>query len=71
MFKIEKGVPIPAKRTNRATGYPWGQMEVGDSFYAPGKRSADFSAYRAAALKHGIRYTVRKEGDGVRVWRVQ
>ncbi len=68
MFLIEKSVPMPAK----SAGFPFGEMEVGDSFLIP----ADAHARAvSAASNYGKRYkkkiTIRSVGDGVyRAWRV-
>lgn len=74
MIKIDKGVPTP---TTSAAGskplYPWRSMDVGDSFYVEGvpRGTIGSSANGAAArIGGGVRFTVRKEGVGVRVWRV-
>mgnify|MGYP003147369050 FL=1 len=31
--KIEKDVPVPSRTVNLSTTYPWGEMEIGDSFF--------------------------------------
>ena len=36
-IKIEKGVPMPDSRASTGSVYPFEEMEVGDSFFAPGK----------------------------------
>jgi hypothetical protein len=69
-IKVEKGIPIPARGSNRGSTYPYKQLEVGDSFYVKGKTAAKFSASAYnQARKAGIKVTVRNEKDGVRVWR--
>lgn len=66
---IEKGIPAPAARGK----YPFAQMEVGDSFFVPGKTSRNFplGPYNAR-LGFGFRArTVTVDGvTGVRIWRV-
>lgn len=69
-YKIDKGVPIPPR--TRTTKYPFGLMEVGDSFEVPsGDRAKIISAcFHYNKRKEG-RFTVRKVGkDQYRVWRV-
>ena len=34
-FVIEKGIPVPPRASTAATAYPFGQMQPGDSFFAP------------------------------------
>lgn len=82
-FAIEKGVPLPPRRTGAGSGrpavYPWREMEVGDSFAVPfGDRSARkalVSMTRSASdarrrIGGGVRFSCRTEGDCVRIWRV-
>jgi hypothetical protein len=65
-YKIEKGIPI-AKN-----GYPFGEMEVGDSFLAEAKL---LQRVRFAASKfgkdHNKKFATRQVPEGVRVWRVE
>jgi hypothetical protein len=69
-MKIEKNIPI-AKR--RAT-YSWREMKVGDSVFfdnAPGGSQAKQS--KAAVVwgqTNNAKFSARKEGNGVRIWRV-
>lgn len=68
-FKIEKDVAIPTGWSR----YPFGDMEIGESFCFHGnereKNSARESAYRFGR-RHGRRFTFRKTSDGYRCWRV-
>lgn len=74
MFKIEKAVEIPgsAGGTGGPNKYPFPSMEVGDSFFVPGDQA---SKARPAAHTwgrvHGRKFMTRKEGDGVRIWRIK
>lgn len=69
-FKIEKNalVPPPSGRPRR---YPFGDMEVGDSFWFA---AAIYLQAAPAAAYYGKRnnkkFSVRKDGDGYRCWRV-
>ena len=73
-IKIEKNVAMP---TDRPKGYhprwPIKNMDVGDSIYVAGYSTGE-AAFRSA-YKHGKRfgkkYRRRKEGDGLRIWRVE
>lgn len=70
-FKIEKGVPLPPKRSRGKTMYPFGQMEVGDSFAIPHKKFA--SAYKSLQNVPDYKgwFASRKLDDGtVRFWRI-
>lgn len=70
-FKIEKGIPVPAKGTGRASMYPWDDMEIGDSFFVKGKKSSALSATtKRIAKTRGFKFTVRQLEGGVRVWRI-
>lgn len=84
MYEIERGVPLPP-RANLAghTKYPFGEMEIGDSFFIPidtidGKKPSDSvsSAAYVFGKRNNKKFTtrqVREEGTikGYRVWRVQ
>lgn len=65
-FAIDKAVPMPAPRNS----YPWASMEVGDSFHAKVERYKLNAAATAAGKTLGIKFSVRPDGDGFRVWRV-
>jgi hypothetical protein len=75
-IKIEAGIfmPPPA-RGGRSCSYPFQNMRFGDSFFmlSPGDSSA--KALRSSAYRYGKRYgkkyTVRKEKDGFRCWRIE
>lgn len=74
-IKIDKNVPMP-DGVNRETKWPFADMEVGDSFFAPGHTSNQMT--NAAAhwrKKNGWSFSCRnteEEGvKGARVWRVK
>lgn len=80
-FQIEKDVPVP-KRKFRGK-YPFGEMEVGDSFLVPAddegatyipkyRRPRVAGAIRTYSARHGKRFTYRRlEDNSVRVWRIE
>lgn len=78
-FKIERGVPIP--KVGRPGRYPFGTMEVGDSFPTGAEdvitASNGTTASRACKAAHSWgrprnkRFASRREGDGFRIWRVE
>lgn len=70
VFKIEKNIEI-SSRGRGVSKYPFAQMDVGDSFSAPHTaamkiRSAAFSFGK----RSGFRFSTRKDGDQVRIWRI-
>ena len=68
MFEIEKDGP--AMPENRYTKYPWGGMDVGDSFFIPGGGRRAQINVTAAARNTEFKVATRKENGGIRVWRV-
>ena len=66
-MKVEKQIPLPSK-------FPFGQMEVGDSFAVPPeiKRSTVNVAAKRYGDKHGMQFTVRRMPDhSLRCWRIK
>lgn len=69
-FEIEKGIPMPVNRMKQK--YPFDLMDVGDSFFI----SLEFvSAVRMAIQRFKLinsqaRFVTRREGKGMRVFRV-
>ena len=64
--EISRDVPVPKPHFR----YPYGVMEVGDSFVVPGGRlQIVCNANYRAGKRLGRRFTARKEDSGVRVWR--
>jgi len=74
MFKVESGIPVPVRLR-----YPFGELEVGDSFFIPEEegdtRKAQvnvMSALRNYNSRHTpIKCTTQYSPEGVRVWRIQ
>ena len=62
---IEKGVALPTRALNGK--YPFAEMEVGDSFFVPKKRTIQT---KSAATQLGFKFKVRHVDGGCRVWRV-
>lgn len=72
MYKVEKNVPIPTD--SRAAKYPFGGMQVGDSFFVPVEDATYTSVAGSAygyARRHGMKMSVAKEDTGTRVWRTE
>jgi hypothetical protein len=73
MYVIEKNIPAP--RFEGRKKYPIEDLQLGDSFLVPGvdekvRRSLTVCANTIAKKHNGTRkFTVRKVGQGFRVWR--
>lgn len=50
--------------------YPFGEMLIGDSFLTRQPRSRVAPAASDYGRRHGKRFSVRVDGDALRVWRV-
>lgn len=76
-IKIEKGVPIPVGAGRQGIRkYPWREMEIGDSVFigckdgeTPEKVLSRLG--QSLAFAKPLRFTRRREGDDVRVWRIE
>lgn len=70
-FKIDKDVPMP-----EVTGtYPFAQMEVGDSFFVPGRTPKQMQNAAANHRKKGKKFkamqVTEKGVEGTRIWRIE
>lgn len=73
MFEIEKDKPIPPRRK-----YPFEDMEVGDSFFAPrddfphaGDAARVYAHHRKGKVKFRTRNVTENGVNGTRVWRIE
>ena len=68
MIKIDKNVPMPS-----AGKYPFGDMDVGDSFFVAGKTAAQMGGtMHFRKPKKFTTRTVTENGvKGIRIWRVE
>lgn len=68
---IEKGIPFPPP--HQSAKYPFGMMEVGDSFLAMGVTASSLhQGMRRHRPKRFVARTVVEAGArGMRVWRVE
>lgn len=65
-IEIEKNVPLV--RPNRGC-YPFGDMEINDSFVADRKAQASAAGF---ARRNGVKFVTRKiDAEKVRIWRVK
>lgn len=69
-YKIENNIPIPIQRYCK---YPFKDMIIGDSFFVEGKSNALLSIAKYFAKQHKLdwKFTVRKEENGTRIWRIK
>jgi hypothetical protein len=69
-MKIEKNVPRPILRKS----YAWGEMVVDDSVFFDNEPKGTQSKQAIGAGvwggRNGAKFSARKEGNGVRIWRV-
>ena len=70
-IKIDRNVPVP--RSISRAKYPFGELEVGESFLIPGKRTVDISGtIGLARVKfRPWKFASRTVEGGVRVWRIE
>ncbi len=74
MYPIEKGIPIPpmAYAGNKKKGYPWRELEVGDSFLIQGSNVQNVCRMIHLQQKtHRPKYCARTVEGGIRVWRTE
>ena len=76
-MKIDKSIPLPkaGASVGRKAEYPWPSMDVGDSVFFDnepgGSHSRPVWAAKAWFKSKGMKVSIRKEGDGVRIWRIE
>lgn len=70
-IEIDKGIPIPIPeaKQGRPSKYPFGSMEVGDSFFAPSTSIGQTVSKMGKFL--GRKFICRTVEGGSRVWRVE
>ncbi len=70
-YKIEKEVALPPM-WDRST-YPFEEMEIGDSFFVPGRENCErvraMASYKNKS--HMKKFIIRTFSDGIRVWRIE
>lgn len=69
---IEKNVPLSdTLNKGRKATYPFGKMEVGDSFRVPEEKSVTVrNSSFVYGSRNGKKFTVRKHEDAYRCWRI-
>lgn len=72
-IKIESGIPLPKKLGQIPFTVALAELEVGDSFWAeinPNKAARKIYGWRKSANRHLLKFTSRREKNGIRVWRL-
>jgi hypothetical protein len=67
-MEIEKGIPIPIKRSEL-----FRSMERGDSILFKPQTEGEWPSIRSACITYsidGVKFIARRVDDGLRVWRV-
>lgn len=70
MMKIDKGVVMPTARGG-VRKYHFAEMSVGDSFFVEINQHTISCAAGAYGKNHKMKFATRREGKGVRVWRIK
>jgi hypothetical protein len=74
-FKIEKNIPCPLAKNKHSkyANYPFPDLDIGDSFFAPYPPAQLTSAAQWWVKKFAgeRKFTVRKIDGGCRVWRTE
>ena len=76
-YQIDKRIPLPPRKANAHSKYPWREMKPGDSFFVPHATHKWFtggiSNSRRKLGKHvkfAQRSVVEHGVNGIRIWRV-
>ncbi len=73
---IDKHIPVPIRHGGRSAIYPWDKMNVGDSFFVPGKTyyqvsgSVNYHRIKHPGWKMSGRNLTENGVAGVRFWRI-
>ena len=67
---IENNIPLPQERKRNT--YPYRSMDIGDSFFIDNiAMNIVCNNNYQTAKRTGMKFTARREGNGVRVWRIE
>jgi hypothetical protein len=72
MIKIQKDIPHPKGSGSGIAKYPFGEMQVGDSFSLEGLNA--MNVYNSAinyARNHGMKFSKRTVDGVTRIWRIK
>lgn len=69
-IEVESGIPAPTR--HHLTIFPFGELEVGNSFFAAGAKIGQVTgcAYAYSKTHRGLKFTARSVDGGVRCWRI-
>lgn len=70
MREIEKNVTLLPTRRRTVAKYPLHEMAVGDSFLEMENPQSARAQASATGKMLGCKFTSRRQGRGVRIWRV-
>jgi hypothetical protein len=75
-YKVDTKIPMPTFKTRASSRYPFGDMEVGDSFHVPlldvaSGKSLRQTSYAANRKHKGKIFRVADAEGGYRVFRVK
>lgn len=69
--QVEKGIPVPAGKGGAKPKYPFGSMDIGDSFFVTKAQNAIAAIATGYGKRHAMKFITHSEGCGTRVWRVK
>lgn len=72
-MRAEQEAAKPVNKGGRPAKYPWRDMQVGDSFFAPGRTTHSMHSCAAAyrPLRFRCKEIIIKGVHGTRVWRIE
>lgn len=70
-IKVDTSIPIPRGRRGRVAKFPFGLMNVGDSMFHDKDTIFGCAISWALRQRNDWKFTSRKEGNGVRIWRIK
>lgn len=75
MTDIDQGIAVPSNSRRDKSKYPLDHMEVGHSFHIDGIPRLTEGALRNVAYRYqkanpGVKFTIRKDETGARIWRI-
>lgn len=74
LIPIDRGIPLPSEPPKNARKYPFRDLELGDSFFAPCKTREQLKSLisrSSCSCRRFVTRSVVEDGvKGLRVWRV-
>jgi hypothetical protein len=62
--------PVPNRDKGRPTKYPWRELQIGQSFFAPSTRVNTAIWSRKTGFRYTQRHVRECGSQGIRVWRI-